>query len=87
MNKKLLRVALLVAVVAVAGLGVHKAQAKKPIMSDLMMANVEALGSNESLVEIVCYRTCADGVGRCYHVYDEYGNCHFIGSQEYTCRC
>ena len=48
MNKKLLRVALLVAVVAVAGLGVHKAQAKKPVLSDIMLANVEALSDKEA---------------------------------------
>ena len=47
MNKKLLRVALLVAVVAVAGLGVHKAQAKKTTLSDIMLANVEALSDKE----------------------------------------
>ena len=63
MNKKLLRVALLVAVVAVAGLGVHKAQAKKPVLSDIMLANVEALSSGEFLCPdcMVCtgiYHVC-----------------------------
>ena len=48
MNKKLLRVALLVAVVAVAGLGAHKAQAKKTTLSDIMLANVEALSDKEA---------------------------------------
>ena len=48
MNKKLLRVALLVAVVAVAGLGIHKAQAKKTTLSDIMLANVEALSDKEA---------------------------------------
>lgn len=47
MNKKLLRVALLVAVVAVAGLGAHKAQAKKPVLSDIMLANVETFTEPE----------------------------------------
>lgn len=47
MKKKLLKAALLVAVVAVAGLGAHKAQAKKPVLSDIMLANVEALTDEE----------------------------------------
>ena len=51
MNKKLLRVALLVAVVAVAGLGAHKAQAKKTTLSDIMLANVEALSSDEMNIQ------------------------------------
>ena len=54
MNKKLLRVALLVAVVAVAGLGVHKAQAKKTTLSDIMLANVEALSRGESSTTWEC---------------------------------
>ena len=49
MNKKLLKAALLVAVVAVAGLGVHKAQAKKTTLSDIMLANVEAISGDESI--------------------------------------
>ena len=40
MNKKLFKAALLVAVVAVAGLGAYKAQAKKNVLSDIMLANV-----------------------------------------------
>ncbi|MBT9908177.1 hypothetical protein GPL10_21015 [Bacteroides fragilis] len=34
-----------------------------------------------------CSRTCSDGVGRCYKVYDKWGNCHFDGSQTYSCTC
>ena len=66
MNKKLLRVALLVAVVAVAGLGVHKAQAKKPVLSDIMLANVEALSSSENHDQGFCSQKCNDGIGRCW---------------------
>ncbi|MBO5381546.1 MAG: hypothetical protein J6A40_05590 [Bacteroides sp.] len=64
MNKKLLRVALLVAVVAVAGLGAHKAQAKKPVLSDIMLANVEALTRYE-LPEVVI-RPCGKKGGYCW---------------------
>lgn len=64
MNKKLLRVALLVAVVAVAGLGVHKAQAKKTTLSDIMLANVEALTRYE-LPEVVI-RPCGETDGYCW---------------------
>lgn len=48
MNKKLFKAALLVAVVAVAGLGAYKAQAKKNVLSDIMLANVEALTNTEN---------------------------------------
>lgn len=47
MNKKIFKAALLVAVVAVAGLGAYKAQAKKNTLSDIMLANVESIAGCE----------------------------------------
>ncbi len=45
--KKVMRVTFVAAVAAVAGYGVYTNQ-KKDIMSDLMLANVEALANNEA---------------------------------------
>lgn len=69
MNKKLLRVALLVAVVAVAGLGVHKAQAKKTTLSDIMLTNVESIADCEmydSTGKLI--RTCVGDTKVCWEM-------------------
>ena len=57
-------------------------------LNSLSLQNVEALaGDTEGGATITCSRTCSDGVGRCYKVYDDWGNCHFDGSQIYSCTC
>ena len=88
MSKKIFA-ALIVAVVATfAGYNIYQSQKTEKIVSDLVMANVEALaGDTEGGATITCSRTCSDGVGRCYKVYDDWGNCHFDGSQIYSCTC
>lgn len=48
MRKKVLRMALMVAVVAVASYGVYANQTKAQTMSDIMLENVEALATGES---------------------------------------
>ena len=88
MSKKIFA-ALIVAVVATfAGYNIYQSQKTEKIVSDLVIANVEALvGDTEGGATITCSRTCSDGVGRCYKVYDKWGNCHFDGSQTYSCTC
>lgn len=83
MNKFILRTVLFVAVVAVAGLGAYKAQVKKPVLSDLMMANVEAL-SNDEIVVITCSQKCNDGIGRCW-IESEDKYCVMTGGPDDNC--
>lgn len=91
MNKKFLRVALLIAVVAVAGLGAHKAQAKKPVLSDIMLANVEALSYKEDFV-ITCNQydyispgQCWTDDGDCVRLGHYYRACKFVGDMGLFC--
>ena len=88
MSKKIFA-ALIVAVVATfAGYNIYQSQRAEVTISDLTMANVEALaGDTEGGATITCSRTCSDGVGRCYKTIDKWGNCHFDGSQLYSCTC
>lgn len=87
MKKKIFKAALLVAVVAVAGLGAFKAQAKKTTLSDIMLANVEALTRYEiPEVEISCSKTCSDGIGRCWKSIGS-NFCIFSGYQTDNCIC
>ena len=83
--KKIVKIAFVGAFAAIAGYGVYTSQ-KTELMSDLALANVEALAGGEG-AEVTCSRTCSDGVGRCYRLYDEYGNCHFSGYQSDSCTC
>ncbi len=88
MSKKIFA-ALIVAVVATfAGYNIYQSQKTEKIVSDLVMANVEALaGDTEGGATITCSRTCSDGVGSCYKTIHKLGNCHFDGSQLYSCTC
>ena len=88
MKTKGLKMILAVIFVALAGYGVFASQQKPDNLSDVMLENVEALADNElPEVEVTCSRTCSDGVGRCYYVYDRWGNCHFNGDQSCYCTC
>ena len=53
MNKKVLQVAFVAAIALVSGINVFNAQ-KKEVLSDIVLANVEALADNESAGEIYC---------------------------------
>lgn len=57
MKKKALKAALIVAVVAVAGYGVYQNR-QQETMSEVMMANVEALATDESGSSTDCCDTC-----------------------------
>lgn len=85
MKRKLFCVFAAVAFAVVAGYNVYSAQSDVKL-SDLAMANVEALAGGEDAT-ITCSRTCSDGIGRCYRVYDGYGNCTFSGYQDEYCVC
>jgi len=53
MNKKVLKVAFVAAVALVSGINVFNAQ-KSEVLSDIVLANVEALADNESDSELDC---------------------------------
>ena len=83
--KKVIRVAFAVVFATVAGYGAYSSQ-KSEGVSELALANIEALAAHED-GGITCSRTCSDGVGRCYKIYDIWGNCHFSGYQSDSCTC
>jgi len=53
MNKKVLKVAFVAAIALVSGINVFNAQRSEPL-SDVAMANVEALAGDESVENIKC---------------------------------
>ena len=85
MKKFIFKVALVAAFAAVAGYGIYTNQTTET-MSDAMLANVEALASDESGVTITCSRTCSDGIGRCW-ILSGSGHCAFTGYQADSCTC
>ncbi|MCD8094257.1 MAG: NVEALA domain-containing protein [Bacteroides sp.] len=82
--KKLFKVTFVAAFAAIAGYGVYANQ-KSDAMSDLALANVEALAGGEG-VEITCSRSCSDGVGKCW-IRSNSGYCAFTGYQADSCSC
>ena len=63
MIKKVLKVAFVVAIAMVVGINVYNAQ-KTEVLSDVAMANVEALADNE--VNPLCPNGCLDNGPGCY---------------------
>ena len=76
--------AMTVAIFAIiAGYNVYLANGENGnVVSDLLMANVEALSQSEELPEVVisCSAKCNDGVGKCW-VKSNGDFCVFSGSQ------
>ena len=54
-------------------------------MSDLALANVEALADDGEAV-ITCSRSCSYGIGSCY-IISTSGDCAFSGYQDDSCSC
>lgn len=75
--------AMTVAVFAIiAGYNVYLANAKTNVISDLLLANIEALSQGE--VAISCSQYCNDGVGKCW-ARSEPNRCVISGSQYDFC--
>ena len=74
MSKNIIRAAFVVAFAFVAGYCVYTSQ-QETEMSDLAMANVEALAQNEGGGMLDCPNGCLDKSGHCfcygYHPYEE----------------
>ncbi len=71
MKKNILKVALVAAVLATAGYGVYENQ-KQETMSNVMLANVEALADNE-----VAPQDCPGGRHLCAWIHDALGSVTF----------
>ena len=80
--------AMTVAVFAIiAGYNVYLANAENGnVVSDLLMANVEALSQSEELPEVLieCSKDCDDGIGRCW-VESKAKKCVWSGYQIDNC--
>ena len=63
MNKKVLKVAFVAAIAMVSGINVFNAK-KSDVLSDVALANVEALASGEATVECCAslWGICKDGI-------------------------
>ena len=62
------------AIAMVTGINVFNAQKSEPL-SDVVMANVEALAELEDdkhEVVVSCSASCKDGIGQCWKTFDEY---------------
>ena len=84
MKKNILKATLVAAIALVASVNVYNAQ-QSDAMSELALANVEALASGEG-VTITCSRSCSDGIGRCW-IRSNSGYCAFTGYQVDSCTC
>lgn len=84
MKKNILKVTLVAAFALLTGHNIHNFF-KIEDMSDLALANVEALADDNEAV-ITCSRSCSDGIGRCY-IRSNSGHCAFTGYQDDSCSC
>ena len=84
MKKNILKATVVAAFALVAGFNVYNFQ-KSDVMSELALANVEALADDGEAV-ITCSRSCSDGIGRCY-IRSNSGHCAFTGYQDDSCSC
>ena len=93
MKKRILGAALLVAIAVAAGWNYNQSRNEVPL-SDLALANAEALAEYESPdVEITCNGKKNTPPGRCWHQYDDCDlgwfhhpeDCRFSGSMSDTC--
>lgn len=81
--KKLFGIMALVAIAATAGWNFSQSQDEVEL-SDLALANVEALARNEG-VEVTCSYTCRDGIGKCWFRFG--GSCVRSSSTNIYCTC
>lgn len=90
MRKKIFAVLVVAAGVAFAGYNVINSQDDEKMLSDLVLANVEALARGE-LPEVEI--TCGQSGGKCWATYGDcllaglirYDDCIFMGYMDYSC--
>lgn len=83
MKKNLLKGLAVVAFAMIAGYNVYQAHSETEGMSELMLANVEALAAGE-VGGITCSQRCNDGIGRCWAQTNDF-YCVPTGSPNDTC--
>lgn len=67
MKKKILKPITIAAVAFIAGYNIYLANVDNYVLTDMMLANVEALAQDESGgVIISCSESCRDGIGKCW---------------------
>ena len=84
--EKYAKLTILAVFAAIVGYNIYSAQSTVTI-SDLALSNVEALADGSEGGGITCSRTCSDGIGQCYRLYEAWGKCHFSGYQSDHCTC
>ena len=75
------------AIAAVAGYNVYQTQSVMDNMSELVMANVEALAADDEVDGITCSRSCGDCIGQCWEEIIGTIYCKFSGFEEDKCTC
>ena len=85
MRKNILKMTVAVVALAAAGYCIYQNQMQGAIMSELTLANAEALAQDES-VTINCSKECTDGIGQCWLLSNS-GYCIFSGYMVDHCVC
>ena len=83
MSKTISKTLAVVAFAMIAGYNVYQAHSETEGMSELALANVEALAAGEG-VGITCSQRCNDGIGRCWTQTNDF-YCVPTGSPNDTC--
>ena len=86
MKKTILKCLVVATFAMIAGYNVYQAHSETEGMSELMLANVEALAAGEG-VGITCSQSCRDGIGQCWKRIDSSICCEFSGIQANHCVC
>ena len=84
MHKKHLIMALFAVVAAVAGYGVYQTQANEVALSEVALANAEALATGENDTSTAY---CCTNYGVCMTVFDENGRTHIIAGIKFYLPC
>lgn len=84
MKRLKLKIAMVAVVAAVAGTVTYQNQTKEVGMSELAMANVEALARGEGSGSIIY---CCTNTGKCMIVYDSNGSSHTVAGIKFSTPC
>lgn len=92
MKKNIYKIAIVAVIATITGIGVYQAQQANIEMSDVMLANVEALARYElPEVDVTCDKdggTCWWDSGKdCYiNPFIHYPDCEFCGYTDFSCQ-
>ncbi|GGJ96648.1 NVEALA domain-containing protein [Parabacteroides faecis] len=83
MKKKIFGAVLITAMALAASWNFNQSK-NEVTLSDLTLANLEALADNEGVV-ITCSKSCTDGIGKCWYRFG--GTCQRSVSTDIYCTC